>query len=111
LQIGLTGTRTSARDECGIERLGCSSTNGCKWKKVRTSRGKWTNDEWPSHRILNSNIKGHGHDMTKPKNFIVVDVPQSMANGQYLVNNVEDVMRVVSVWSFQQSVPESKHRK
>jgi hypothetical protein len=70
-----------------------------QWMQMEESldRVKWTNDEWPSRRIPNSNIKGHDHDTRKPKNFIVVDVPQSMAHssGQYLVNNVEDVVRMV----------------
>jgi hypothetical protein len=52
-------------------------------------RVKWTSDEWPSHRIPNSNVKG--------KNLTVVDVPQSIANGsvQHLANNVEYVVRMV----------------
>jgi hypothetical protein len=43
---------------------------------------KWTSDEW------------HSHDTRRPKKFIVVDVPQSIANGrvQNLTNNVEDVV-------------------
>jgi hypothetical protein len=44
-------------------------------------------------------VKGHGmrHDTRRAKNFIVFDVPESMANGrvQHLANNVEDVVRMV----------------
>jgi hypothetical protein len=57
---------------------------------------KWMSDKWPSRRIPNSIVKGYGHDTKRPKNFIVVNLPQSMANGsvQHLANNAEDVIVV-----------------
>jgi hypothetical protein len=53
-------------------------------------------DQRPEYRTA-MYVKRHGHDTRRPKNFIVVDVQQSMANScvQHLANNVEDVVRMV----------------
>jgi hypothetical protein len=54
----------------------------------------------------NNNVEEHGHNTRRRKNFIVVDVPQSMAN-----DSVQFWHVCWYVWSFQQGVPKTKHRK
>jgi hypothetical protein len=77
-------TRTSARKECGMAPM---DANGRKFGQGQIDQ----------RRMAKPQNTKQQHQTTREDQRIVVEVPQRMANGcgQYLVNNVEDVVRIV----------------